>query len=99
MDIQTRAVFVEWLVLNVPTGLVAHAGLLVQYGAEGDVVPSVEVRVSGLYQYARVLALAAETFTSDSDLVAAGAAAGVLAAAAVLWAMVRCSSTPLGHLT
>jgi hypothetical protein len=47
--------FIEANILNVPTSFVSTVRLLVQYGAEGEVLATADVVVTGVYRYARVL--------------------------------------------
>jgi len=48
VDVQTRAVLVEWLVLNANTNLVATVRLVAQFSAEGEVTSEVDVQASAL---------------------------------------------------
>jgi len=50
IDPQTRAVFVEFTVLNVPTGFLSRVAML-QTSAEGQLSTDLFVQVSGLYRY------------------------------------------------
>jgi hypothetical protein len=52
VDVQTRAVLLEFTVLNVPTGFLARVALVLQTSAEGQVNTEVFVQVSGLYRCA-----------------------------------------------
>jgi len=71
IDIQTRAVFIEANLLNVPTSFISTVRLLVQFGAEGEILSTVDVDVTGIYRYIRILEIAKENFT-ETNIMASG---------------------------
>jgi hypothetical protein len=72
IDIQTRAVFIEANLLNVPTSFISTVRLLVQYGAEGEILSTVDIDSSGIYRYHRALQIARANFFSNLDILLPG---------------------------
>jgi len=70
IDVQTRAIFLEFTLLNVPTSLVATGTFVVEYGAEGNVSPGAKVAVTSLYKHYRVLQQASQGFGTGTPLLA-----------------------------
>ena len=66
IDVQTRAVFIEFTVLNAPSTFVVSGVLMLEYGAEGDVLPSAHYTVSSLYKSYLILATALQMFFADA---------------------------------